>query len=84
MRLTKKKALDISIELWEDMEKTGRGHKDAWVGWKKYGKMLNDCPLCAYVGRNKEWEMRGECKSAPLNGGLWVVKKTLSLNTPTG
>lgn len=69
MRLTKKKALDISIELWERMAKTGAKHKRTWLGWKKYGKMLNNCPLCEYVDVDKDGYLKNRCKECPLNWG---------------
>ncbi len=49
MKLTKKEAIDISIELWRWLAKTGANHKSKWPGWKKYGRIQNDCPLCEYT-----------------------------------
>lgn len=51
MRLTKKKAIEISIELWTWLVETGSDEKFMWSGWEKYGQMLNDCALCEYGGR---------------------------------
>lgn len=48
MKLTKKKAIEISIELWEWLAETGDGNKANWSGWKKYGGMVCDCALCEY------------------------------------
>lgn len=48
MRLTKKKAIEISIELWEWLAETGEWRKWQWSGWQRYGAMDNDCPLCEY------------------------------------
>ena len=63
MRLTKKKAIQISIELWEYMAETGEGRKGKWEGWKEYGEMSCDCALCEYE------EQRGgggdECDHCP-------------------
>ncbi len=67
MRLTKKKALDISIELWEWMTEDGNENKSDWPEWKKYGEMVHDCPLCAYVGKKGRWTHR--CKKCPLKWG---------------
>lgn len=47
MKLTEKKAIKISIELWEWLAETGK-HKHEWQGWEKYGRMSNNCPLCQY------------------------------------
>ena len=49
MKLTKKKAIEISIELWTWMADTGRKCKRSWTGWEKYGRMQDDCALCEYT-----------------------------------
>lgn len=49
MRLTKKKAIDISIELWEWLAETGETRKKDWNGWNKYGYMWAYCALCKYA-----------------------------------
>lgn len=59
MRLTKLKALDITIELWEWMAETGSDYKGDWPGWEKYGTMGNDCALCEYT--------EGNCPDCPIN-----------------
>ena len=48
MGLTEEQAVNISIELWKRMAKTGSDDKGSWKGWAKYGYMLLDCPLCEY------------------------------------
>lgn len=50
MRLTRKKAIEISIELWEWLAETG-GLKRNWPGWRIYDSMALDCPLCEYSNR---------------------------------
>ena len=47
MRLTKKKAIELSIELWEWLKKTGK-YKYEWPRWDKYGEMLANCFLCQW------------------------------------
>ncbi len=47
MKLTKKKALELSIELWTWLAETGK-HKYEWNGWSKYGNIFHDCFLCEY------------------------------------
>ena len=47
MRLTRKKAIEITLELWRELAVTGHG-KGSWSGWGKYGKMQNDCAFCEY------------------------------------
>ena len=51
MRLTKKRAIQISIELWTWLAETGR-EKEAWPGWEKYGDMQCGCALCEYDYRH--------------------------------
>ncbi|KKL55401.1 hypothetical protein LCGC14_2255790 [marine sediment metagenome] len=51
MKLTKKKAIDISIELWAWLAETGK-KKPNWTGWEKYGEMKNRCPLCEYANKD--------------------------------
>ncbi len=51
MKLTKKKALSIAIELWEWIVDNPGKRKSAWPGWEKYGKMHESCSLCEYYIR---------------------------------
>ena len=53
MRLTKKKSMEICIELWTYLEETGN-RKGDWPGWDKYGKMMDRCPLCEYDRRHND------------------------------
>ena len=48
MKLTKRKALEICLELWQWCAETGLDKAD-WPGWHKYGQMDADCPCCEYV-----------------------------------
>ncbi|KKN57573.1 hypothetical protein LCGC14_0561190 [marine sediment metagenome] len=48
MRLTKKKALEIAIELWEWIVDNPGKEKREWPEWKKYGNMVFYCPFCQY------------------------------------
>lgn len=62
MKLTKKKALDITIELWEWMAETGSDYKGDWHGWEKYWVMANNCALCeCYAIQRSEDGGCGEC-----------------------
>ena len=49
MKITKKIALKICVELWTWIAVTGSRNKHDWPGWAKYGNMPNDCPCCEYV-----------------------------------
>jgi len=52
MRLSKRKALEICIELWSWLGSTGSAYKEEWPGWKinggKYPEMKLYCSLCEY------------------------------------
>ncbi len=52
MKLTKKKALEIAIELWEWMVDNPGKFKLEWPGWEVYGEMEGDCPFCEYDNRH--------------------------------
>ena len=58
-KLTKKKAIQISKELWAWLAETGN-EKEDWPGWEEYGRMQDDCPLCEYVSD------KNHCSSCPL------------------
>lgn len=62
MILTKKKALAITIELWEWLAETGKG-KGSWSGWDKYGRMGAYCPVCEYAARH---DRRFGCEGCPI------------------
>jgi len=54
MRLTKRKTLQITHELWtwlaENPTIDGKWmYKFDWPGWERYGGMACDCPCCEYV-----------------------------------
>ena len=59
MRLTKRKAIELSIELWTWCAETGRDKKK-WPGWKKYPSNYWDCFLCEYDSNHD-----GGCQSCP-------------------
>ena len=46
MRLTRKKALEISIALWTWIADNPGKDKGEWPGWNKDGIMYAACPLC--------------------------------------
>jgi len=65
MELTREKAIELSIELWTWLARTGE-RKSEWPGWKKnggsYEPVAADCFLCAWV----ESLDRGLCLACPL------------------
>ena len=70
MRLAKKKAVEITKELWEWCAETGKD-KEYWPGWKKYHAFQSDCPLCEYRARHS---VVMSCHSCPLLG-MWTGKQ---------
>ena len=76
--LTKKKAIEISIELWTWLAETGVDDKGEWEGWEKYGDMDNTCALCEYSNRLRllgegscEPEACGKCPYYQAFGFCW-------------
>ena len=63
MRLTKRKAINITIEEWEWLAKTGK-RKLEWPGWEKYGQMESGCPLCEY-GKQRNPSTYSACMYCP-------------------
>jgi len=45
--LTEKKAIELSVELWEWLTETGKD-KSSWPGWNQYYAM-HFCFLCEYT-----------------------------------
>ena len=73
MRLSRKKAIELCIELWEWLAKTGAESKSDWPGWQKYGYVTCNCWFCEYQEQqyekykpdNKE-NKEGFCRYCPL------------------
>lgn len=63
MRLTKKKAIEISIELWTWLAETGE-EKDEWPGWEECGHMSCYCAFCEYCNRHPEKDT-DSCSTCP-------------------
>jgi len=82
MRLTKEKAVELSIELWTWLAETGK-MKYEWPEWYKYPDIACHCFLCEYADR------RNGCSSCPYSqkfGGCnsgHFSKWTLSRTTRT-
>jgi len=66
--MTKRKALEICIELWTWLAKSG-SHKNRWPRWEWNGGeikwMQNQCSLCEYSDREKKG-----CEACPLKEAL--------------
>ncbi|MCK5341866.1 MAG: hypothetical protein KAR20_00600, partial [Candidatus Heimdallarchaeota archaeon] len=73
MKLTKKKALQITADLWGWLENNPEKTKLGWLGWKPNGgdipHMRDGCACCEYAGRisydDDEFE-ETNCKKCPL------------------
>jgi len=48
MRLTKKKAIELSIEHWTSLAETGTDDKSEWLRDNGYGIITENCFLCEY------------------------------------
>jgi hypothetical protein len=72
MRLTRKKALEICVELWTWLSQDEARYKEGWPGWRKYGHMTNRCPCCEYHAGHK---YRDVC---PIWGKCWNNKDQIS------
>jgi len=52
MKLTKRKSLELTIELWDWLAANPKRWKINWPGWKIRGgpnpEMRHDCPCCEY------------------------------------
>ena len=69
MKLTKKRAIEKSIELWEWLAETGEEWKKEWSGWDG-AKAFNDCFLCEYTLGLSSFVFDLECKEyCPLAKG---------------
>ena len=48
MKLTRKKAIELCIALWEWLAKTGK-KKENWPEWEKYDEIKNNCWFCEHL-----------------------------------
>lgn len=73
MRLSRKKAIELCIELWTWLAETGAKHKSQWPEWSKYLKYniprnsgtYHECWLCEYayqVKRRKPESINDKCE----------------------
>lgn len=70
MKLTEKKALKLSIEMWAWLNKHPLSTKFEWPKYKRYE---TDCFMCSYcVDADKNWTCKSCClKSKSLCCGGW-------------
>ena len=79
MKLTRKKAIALCIELWTWLAKTGQLKKD-WPEWGKYDPIRYNCWFCEYDDRRlianghsgyTDTEMGGHrCEKCPFQEGF--------------
>ena len=67
-RLTKRKALEITAELWQWMVENPGNLKYQWPGWEKYGEMYGACACCEYARRHSHGPIKDNCVPCPLYG----------------
>lgn len=63
MKLTRKKAIELCIELWTWCMETGK-QKEDWPKWDEYGNAMSYCWFCEYDN-----QMRTQCKRNRLTCG---------------
>jgi hypothetical protein len=65
MKLTRKKAIELCIELWTWLAKTGKKKED-WPKWVEYDYTYNDCWFCEYGSQQVEKYNGCTCQYCPL------------------
>lgn len=66
MKLSRKKAIKLCIELWEWLAKTGKEKSD-WPGWEKYDHACSYCWFCEYDRQQeKRYIKQSNCSYCPL------------------
>jgi len=73
MKLSRKKAIELCIELWTWLAKTGKKKGD-WPKWKKYenyalpkgSAVLHDCWFCEYGYQMTSRSYARKCEYCPL------------------
>ncbi len=71
MKLTRRKAIELCIELWTWCMETG-GKKENWPEWKKYKDLIVEiedamwCWFCLYNNRKqRQKQHESDCRSCP-------------------
>ncbi len=76
-KLSRKKALEITRDLWDWLAKHPSKRKEDWVGWEynggKIGTMSNNCPCCEYIGfiPLKDIPLKDNCSEICPLKNLW-------------
>lgn len=87
MKLTKKKAIGLSVELWEWLAETGKGKWD-WPRWEEFGVVESACFLCEYQEQRDPDDIDcidcpyckkfGQCDSGSTPYLLWAGATTMA------
>lgn len=84
MKLSRKKAIELCIELWEWLAKTGKQKRD-WPRWgeieKKYGFISSHCFFCKMTFGCEEcpyYEKFGHCMDGIY--GKWLMAESIEDN----
>ena len=86
MKLTKKRAIELSIELWEWLAETGK-EKEDWPEWKQNGgkhpDVMSLCFLCEFDESKRGicddcpyFKRYGECSNADTPFAQWAEAET--------
>ncbi len=84
MKLTEKRAIELSIELWAWLAESGK-EKWAWPRWEEYGVAEGNCFLCEYDAQSEDdcsvcplWIKFGDggCLSGDCYFNKWDIAKT--------
>ena len=82
MKLTRKKAIELCIELWTWLAKTGKKKKEDWPKWENYrnynrprgSSTAESCWLCEYGYQRRKSTKKGEtCDYCPYKRKYRIV-----------
>jgi hypothetical protein len=84
-RLTKKKSIEITIELWKWLEENPVAQKSSWPEWRKYDYMNCSCSCCEFTRRKSKAMVDGDeknCKAYCSLYELWSYPKIECVEMP--
>lgn len=83
IRLSKKKTLEIGLELWAWLSTHPDKSKKHWPGWMKYGEMTCLCPCCEYLRQKNRYCLPNACpiKWSTKNGDCYQAGSLLNCGT---
>ena len=72
-KLTKKRVLELCLDLWTWLRDNPMKRKSLWPGWEEHQAYLN-CFACEYVQQQQQERRLLECSLCPLLS-LWTKSK---------